>query len=78
MMVMHTMNETIYNLHNMKYVSEMLHDIGQRHRKFSDFKREFFLVGIQYLFFICYNFIKFHEHFISLATKACSQSVVSE
>ena len=50
MMVMHTLDETIYNLNDMQYVTEMLMDIGKRHRKFSDFRREFFLVSIAFLF----------------------------
>ncbi|CAC5361088.1 neuroglobin-1-like [Mytilus californianus] len=43
LMVMNTLDDTIYNLNDMQYVIDLLYDIGKQHRKFSDFRREFFL-----------------------------------
>ncbi|CAG2251273.1 NGB [Mytilus edulis] len=43
LMVMNTLDDTIYNLNDMQYVIDLLYDIGKQHRTFSDFRREFFL-----------------------------------
>ena len=42
--VMNALDDTIYNLNDMNYVTELLLDIGKQHRKYTDFRREFFLV----------------------------------